>query len=36
VADGVVVGSAVIQALDRGGAKEAGRFLGSLRKGMDR
>jgi tryptophan synthase alpha chain len=35
VADGVVVGSAVIQALDRGGAREAGRFLGSLRKGMD-
>jgi tryptophan synthase alpha chain len=36
VADGVVVGSAVIQALDRGGAAEAGRFLASLRKGMDR
>jgi len=35
VADGVVVGSAVIQALDRGGAREAGRFLGSLRNGMD-
>lgn len=35
VADGVVVGSAVIQALDRGGAAEAGRFLASLRKGMD-
>ena len=36
VADGVVVGSAVIQALDRGGAAEAGKFLSSLRKGMDR
>jgi len=35
VADGVVVGSAVIQALDRGGPAEAGRFLASLRKGMD-
>ncbi|MEQ1856530.1 MAG: tryptophan synthase subunit alpha, partial [Longimicrobiales bacterium] len=35
VADGVVVGSAVIQALDRGGAVEAGRFLAGLRKGMD-
>jgi tryptophan synthase alpha chain len=36
VADGVVVGSAIIQALDRGGAAEAGRFLASLRAGMDR
>lgn len=35
VADGVVVGSAIIQALDRGGVAEAGRFLASLRKGMD-
>jgi tryptophan synthase alpha chain len=35
LADGVVVGSAVIQALDRGGAGEAGRFLASLRKGID-
>jgi tryptophan synthase alpha chain len=35
VADGVVLGSAVIQALDRGGAAEAARFLASLRKGMD-
>lgn len=30
-ADGVVVGSALIQALDRGGAAEAERFLRSLR-----
>ena len=36
VADGVVVGSAIIQALDRGGAAEAGRFLASLRAEMDR
>jgi tryptophan synthase alpha chain len=35
VADGVVVGSALIQALDRGGVREGGRFLASLRKGMD-
>ena len=35
VADGVVVGSAIIQALDRGGVAEAARFLASLRKGMD-
>jgi tryptophan synthase alpha chain len=35
VADGVVVGSAVIQALDRGGIAEAARFLSSLRAGMD-
>jgi tryptophan synthase alpha chain len=35
VADGVVVGSAVIQALDRGGVPEAARFLSSLRAGMD-
>jgi tryptophan synthase alpha chain len=35
VADGVVVGSAIIQALDRDGVAEAGRFLASLRKGMD-
>jgi tryptophan synthase alpha chain len=35
VADGVVVGSAMIQALDRGGVREGVRFLKSLRKGMD-
>jgi len=35
VADGVVVGSAIIQALDRGGVSEAARFLSSLRAGMD-
>jgi tryptophan synthase alpha chain len=35
VADGVVVGSAVIQAIDRGGIREAGRFIASLRAGMD-
>jgi tryptophan synthase alpha chain len=35
VADGVVVGSAVIQALDRGGTPEAARFVGSLRAAMD-
>jgi tryptophan synthase alpha chain len=35
VADGVVVGSAVIQALDRGGIREAGRFIAALRAGMD-
>jgi len=35
VADGVVVGSALVQALGRGGASEGARFLESLRKGMD-
>jgi tryptophan synthase alpha chain len=35
VADGVVVGSALIQALDRGGVSEGERFLASLRRGMD-
>lgn len=35
VADGVVVGSALIQALDRGGVGEGAAFLASLRKGMD-
>ena len=35
VADGVVVGSALIQALDRGGAAEGARFLASLREAMD-
>ncbi|MGE0159107.1 MAG: tryptophan synthase subunit alpha [Gemmatimonadales bacterium] len=35
VADGVVVGSALIQAIDRGGIAEGARFLASLRAGMD-
>jgi len=33
-ADGVVVGSAIIQALDRGGIPGAARFVGSLRAAM--
>ncbi len=36
VADGVVVGSAVIKALDEGGIEGARTFLASLRAGMDR
>jgi len=35
VADGVVVGSALIRALDDGGVEEGARFLASLRQGMD-
>jgi tryptophan synthase alpha chain len=35
VADGVVVGSALIQALDASGIAGAARFLESLRRGMD-
>lgn len=35
VADGVVVGSALIKALDRGGVEEMSRLLGSLRAAMD-
>jgi tryptophan synthase alpha chain len=35
VADGVVVGSALIDAIDRGGISGAGRFIASLRAGMD-
>jgi len=35
VADGVVVGSALIDALDEGGLEEAERFLAGLRKGID-
>jgi tryptophan synthase alpha chain len=35
VADGVVVGSALIDALDRGGIDEAARFLASLRSAID-
>ncbi len=34
-ADGVVVGSALIKALERGGAAEASTFLASLRAAMD-
>ena len=36
VADGVVVGSALINALDQGGVDRAADFLRSLREGMDR
>jgi len=36
VADGVVVGSALIQALERGGVAEAARFVASLRSALDR
>jgi tryptophan synthase alpha chain len=35
VADGVVVGSALIDALDRGGLPAMQEFLASLREGMD-
>jgi tryptophan synthase alpha chain len=35
LSDGVVVGSALIDALDRGGIDEAGSFLQGLRAGMD-
>lgn len=35
VADGVVVGSALIQSLDRGGVEEGAAFVASLRRGMD-
>jgi tryptophan synthase alpha chain len=34
-ADGVVVGSALLEAVDRGGVEEAGTFLRSLREAMD-
>ncbi len=36
VADGIVVGSALIDALDRGGADEAERFITGLRQAIDR
>ena len=36
VADGVVVGSALIQALDEGGPEGAGAFLATLRAAMDK
>jgi tryptophan synthase alpha chain len=35
VADGVVVGSALIRALDEGGIDGGARFVASLRRGMD-
>lgn len=35
VADGVVVGSALIQALDSGGVEAGAAFVASLRRGMD-
>ena len=35
VADGVVVGSALIRALDEGGIEGGARFVASLREGMD-
>ena len=35
VADGVIVGSALIQALDEGGPAGAGAFLATLRSAMD-
>jgi len=31
----VVVGSALVQAVERGGAEEAASFVASLREGMD-
>ena len=34
-ADGVVVGSALVEELDTGGVEAAARFLASLRRGMD-
>jgi tryptophan synthase alpha chain len=35
MADGVVVGSALVEVLGRDGVREAGRFLGKLREGLD-
>ena len=35
VADGVVVGSALVEALDQGGVEAGARFLAGLRQGMD-
>lgn len=35
VADGVVVGSALIQALDAGGVEDGAAFVAALRRGMD-
>ena len=36
VADGVVVGSALLDALDEGGPERAEAFVRQLREGMDR
>jgi len=36
MADGVVVGSALVEVLGRDGVRAAGRFLRSLRDGLDR
>jgi tryptophan synthase alpha chain len=36
VADGVVIGSALIEALDKGGIDGGADFLHSIRIGMDR
>lgn len=36
LADGVVVGSALVEILGRDGVREAARFLGSLRQALDR
>ena len=36
MADGVVVGSALVDVLGRDGVREAGRFLRTLRQGLDR
>jgi tryptophan synthase alpha chain len=35
MADGVVVGSALVDVLGRDGVRAAGRFLGSLRQALD-
>jgi tryptophan synthase alpha subunit len=35
MADGVVVGSALVEILGRDGVREAGRFLSSLRRALD-
>jgi tryptophan synthase alpha subunit len=35
LADGVVVGSALVERLGREGAAAAGRFLGELRQALD-
>ena len=36
VADGVVVGSALVQALEEGGVEGGAAFVAALRAGMDR
>jgi tryptophan synthase alpha subunit len=35
LADGVVVGSALVDILGRDGVRQAGRFLSSLRRALD-